>query len=125
MEYNKWVDKFIVIVLLLQLLMLVGLVFDIWYLAYYPIPLFAGILMAICLFNKQINWKKALPACLAFFIILIALFVWAGIGMNSNKMGFGGLTHSVSVLFYVMWPFLTFFAPLLYAYIYEKVLKEN
>lgn len=124
MKYNKLIDKFIIVILILQVLMLVGLIFDVWYLAYYPIPLFAGTLIVICLLNNQIKWKGAIPATLSFSVILIALFIWAGIKMNTNEMGFGGLTHSMSVLFYVIWPFLTFFAPLFYAFIYEKALRE-
>jgi hypothetical protein len=118
---HKVIDTIVFCILVLLILMLVGLVFDIWYIAYYPIPLLAAALVLMSV-NK---WKGVLPSFIIFFGILLFLFIWAGIGMTSQGNGFGGLSLSVGVFFYLIWPFISIFSGLFYAYVYEKTSKED
>lgn len=96
----------------------VGMVFDIWQAVYYSIPVFVALFMLIGSLNARNEWsRRHLLPVVAFSAVLGALFVAAGVLVNSSAM-LGGLPASTGIFLYVVWPLTVVGAPLVYAYVY-------
>lgn len=121
------VDKIDAIVLscgLLFGLLFIGMLTDVWQLAFYPIPLLAMVLIALGSLNKANKWGGALLPLVVYGLILVALFAWMGVTMFDDSR-LGGMQTPLGILYYVIWPFITIFSGLLYALVYSTWLKRD
>lgn len=118
------VDALMPIVAVLLAAMLVGMVLDVWQLAWFPIPLLATVFIAFGCMNREDRWGPTKPWLLGFGVVALALFVWAGAGMMSQSPTFGGLSLAMGVTLYVIWP-ATIAATFLYAYLYSRWLSRD
>lgn len=120
------VDGMIIVIAVLLSAMLVGMLFNVWYLAFFSIPILATALMGLGTLNRENEWGPTLPWVAGFGVISVGLFVWAGIGViSSQSPGFGGLTVAAGVLVYIAWPVLTLASGLLYALLYNQWLRPD
>lgn len=120
------VDGMILVIAILLAAMLIGMLFDVWYLAFFSIPILATALMGLGTLNRENKWGPTLPWVAGFGVISIGLFVWAGVGVISAQTpGFGGLTVAAGVLVYIAWPVLTLASGLLYALLYNQWLRRD
>lgn len=120
------VDGMIIAIAVLLSAMLIGMLFNVWYLAFFSIPILATALMGLGTLNRENEWGPTLPWIVGFGVISIGLFVWAGIGVISSQTpGFGGLTVPAGVLVYIAWPVLTLASGLLYALLYNQWLRRD
>ena len=123
MKHNR-TDTIVLIVGALFGLMTLGLVFDIWQLALLSIPVTSTVLIALGCLNRKDEWGPSLRPVLVFGAILTALFFWAGVTMFDDGR-LGGLQTPVGVVYYVIWPFITVFSGLLYAFVYGIWLRRD
>lgn len=120
------VDGMIIAIAILLSAMLIGMLFNVWYLAFFSIPILATALMGLGTLNRDNRWGPTLPWVVGFGVISIGLFVWAGVGVASDQTpGFGGLTVAAGVMVYIAWPVLTLVSGLLYALLYNQWLRRD
>lgn len=122
MKQNK-VDMLVLASAILLLVMLVGMVFDIWPFVFFTIPILSAVLLGLGALNVQEKWGPLVPWIVGFGIVSTVLFIWAGMGMLDQEQSFGGLSLSAGVLVYVIWPLSSLTLGLLYAYMFKKWLK--
>lgn len=121
------IDKVEIIVPIIAImcgLMLAGLVTNIWPLVFAPIPIMAMALIFLGSLNSEGNWGPTLPVLSVYGVILVAIFVWIGVSMNSSAL-FGGMQMAMGVIYYVLWPFITVTAGFLYAWVYSRWLSRD
>lgn len=124
MNFDK-VDTLVSTTAILLLVTLIGMIFDIWYLVFFPMPVLITVLLALGSLNKEDQFGPVLKWLIGFGAISSALFVWAGTGMFSQEPRFGGLTVAAGVILYVMWPLFALVSGPLYAYVYKVWLSRD
>jgi hypothetical protein len=105
-------------------LLTIGMTFDIWQLAWLPIPILSVVMIALGCLDRYGRWGASLPPVLIFGVVLTSLFVWAGLVLFDSGR-FGGLQSGIGVVYYVIWPFVTVFSGLLYAVVYARWLRHD
>ena len=102
-----------------------GMLFDIWQTVYYSIPVFVLLFMLIGSLNRRDEWSaRTLGPVIAFGVLLAALFVAAGVLLDSSG-SFGGLPVSTAIFLYGIWPLSAIGGPLVYAFVYGSWLSED
>jgi hypothetical protein len=105
-------------------LLLIGMLFDVWQLAFYPIPPLAVVLLALGSLNKRDEWGPTMLPVALFGGVLTALWIWMGLTMFDEGR-LGGMQTALGVLYYFIWPFITVFSGVLYALVYSSWLKRD
>ncbi len=113
------VDRLMPVIAVLLTMMLVGMVFDVWQLAWFAIPILSTVLLALGCLDRRERWGPTKPWIIGFGVLSIALFAWAATGMSSQEPSFGGLSPALGVILYIIWPG-TIASGFLYAYLYRR-----
>lgn len=117
-------DLIVLSVGLLFALLTAGMLFDVWQLAFLPIPVLSVALIALGCLNRDEEWGPSLGPVLVFGAILTGSFFWAGVTMFDGGR-LGGLQTPVGIVYYLIWPFITVFSGLLYALVYGMWLRRD
>lgn len=118
------VDGLMPVIAVLLATMLVGMVFDVWQLAWFAMPILATVLLALGCLDRQERWGPTKPWIIGFGVLSSALFAWAATGMASQEPSFGGLSHAMGITLYIIWPG-TVASGFLYAYLYRRWLVTD
>lgn len=112
------VDALVGVFFVVTLVASLGMLLDIWQAVYYAVPALVAVFMLIGSLNARNEWSAHhLRPVLGFSVVLLALFLAAGLTLESSAT-WGGLPVSSAIFLYVMWPVTVVGAPLVYAYVY-------
>jgi len=102
-----------------------GMLLDIWQAVYYAVPALVAVFMLIGSLNARNEWSaRHLRPVLAFSVVLLGLFLAAGLSLESST-SWAGLPVSSAIFLYVMWPLTVVGTPLVYAYVYTGWLSRE
>jgi len=105
LKFNK-IDIYINIIALIFIMMLIGMLFNIWQLVFYTIPLLSIVLMYLGE-TDEIKRLFSMITLLSFSVITMTVFIWAGSGMTRLDATFGGFSVGSGVFIYIIWPLMT------------------
>ncbi|GAA2094959.1 sodium:solute symporter family protein [Brevibacterium salitolerans] len=104
-------------------IMLAGMLFDLPDLIIYPTPLMVGLVMMLGCLGSGASLSAVRVPLLGYTAVLLILMTAMAATRDSSVL-FGGLPLATGILVYVLWPFSTLSAGLLYAWIYSSVLRR-
>lgn len=119
------VDRLVAIFFVITTLSVVGMIFDLWQLVYYSIPLVTVLLMLMGALNRRDEWSgPAVVPAAAFGGLLLVLFALGDVLLNTDAL-MGGLPAATGVFVYVIWPVTTVAGGALFAWVYHKWLRQD
>lgn len=103
----------------------VGMIADLWLLVYYAIPLITYLFVLMGSLSVDDRWSpRGFVLASTFGGVLLALFLWAGVTLESTTF-VGGLPLPTAIMVFGIWPFATVVAPLLYAWTFQTWLRRD
>lgn len=122
---HQRVDALVGSFFVVTLIATVGMLFDVWQAVYYAVPALVALFMLIGSLNARNEWSpRHLRPVLGFSVVVLALFVAAGVSLESSAT-WGGLPVSTAIFVYALWPATVLGAPLVYAYVYTGWLSRE
>lgn len=119
------VDKLVGVCCVATGLAVLGMLADWWPLVYYPVPVLATVFLLMGSLNRRGEWSRpALLQVSAFGAVLLGLFVVSHLALDSGT-SLGGLPTATAVFVYLIWPFTTVVAPLLYVFVFHTWLRHD
>ncbi len=119
------IDVLVAAITAATLLATIGMLADVWQIVYYALPVFVLLFMLMGSLNSRDRWSaRSLTPVIAFSTVLTALFITAGVLLEST-MRFGGMPIASGLFLYVIWPLTVFGAPLTYALVYSRWLAPD
>lgn len=107
-----------------MLLMLVGMLFDVPGLIFYPVPALFLIFLLMGGINLEGRLSKVLPGLISYAVIFGGLFIAMGLLQDDTTLVLG-LPISTAILVYLIWPFTTLTSGALYAWVYQTWLSKS
>ncbi|MDT0300901.1 sodium:solute symporter family protein [Streptomonospora wellingtoniae] len=102
-----------------------GMLFDLWFLVYYAVPVLAAVFMLMGSLNRRDLWSRPMVGQVAAFgAALVVLFAVAHVTLDGTGT-LGGLPTSTAIFLYVVWPVTAVVAPLLYTTLYRTWLRHD
>lgn len=123
-KHHQAVHQLVLAATGVSVLMLLGMVFDVWWLIFYPIPVLIMIFMLLGSTNRAGSFRGVMPGILAYCAVLLLLFVPMGFLQNADLRLFG-LQISMGLMLYVVWPFTVLTSGALYAWVYTTWLARD
>lgn len=121
---NHSADRLVLAVTGIATLMLLGMVFNLWWLIFYPIPALILVFMLLGGTNRAGSYRGVRTGIAAYCAVLLLLFVPMGALQNADMQMFG-LQFSMGLMLYVVWPFTVLTSGLLYAWVYSSWLGRD
>lgn len=121
---ERRMNQAIAVIAICMLSMLVGMLFDVPGLIFYPVPALFLIFLLMGGVNLEGRLGKVLPGLIAYAVIFGGLFIAMGILQNDTTLVFG-LPVSTAILVYLIWPFTTLTSGALYAWVYQTWLSKS
>jgi sodium/proline symporter len=119
------IDRMVAVCFVAMLVALVGMLFDVWRLVYYAIPVLTVLFMLMGALDKRDEWRASVVAPVAAFGgVLLVLFAIADAVLYTDVM-FGGLPAATGTFLYVIWPVATVGGSLLFAWVYQAWLRHD
>lgn len=107
-----------------MLLMLIGMLFDVPGLIFYPVPVLFTIFLLLGGINLEGQLRKVVPGLVAYAVIFGSLFVLM-VALRDDPTLILGLPISSAILVYIIWPFTTLTSGALYAWVYQTWLSKS
>lgn len=105
-------------------LMLVGMLFDVPGLIFYPVPALFLIFLLMGGINLEGQLRKVVPGLIRYAVIFGGLFI-AMVAFRDDATLILGLPISSAILMYLIWPFTTLTSGVLYAWVYQTWLAKS
>ena len=121
---HRSADQLVIAVSAIAALMLAGMLFDLWWLIFYPIPALILVFMLLGGTNRSGSFRGVRSGITAYCAVLLALFVPMGALQGADLQMFG-LQFSMGLMLYVVWPFTVLTSGLLYAWVYSSWLRRD
>lgn len=121
---DRRMNQAITVIAISMALMLVGMLFDIPGLIFYPVPVLFLIFLLMGGVNLEGQLKKVLPGLVTYAVIFGGLFI-AMVVLQDDTSLVLGLPISTAILVYLIWPFTTLTSGALYAWVYQTWLSKS
>lgn len=103
----------------------IGLLADVWQVVFLAIPAFALVMMLTGSLRQDDTWERGSTiAVIAYCAGLAVLVAWSVLTVGSDAR-FWGLPVSMAVIVYLIWPYTAAVSGLLYAFVFDRTLKEE
>lgn len=117
-------NQTISVIAVCMLLMLIGMLFDVPGLIFYPVPVLFLIFLLMGGINLEGRLSKVLPGLIAYAVIFGGLFIGMGLMQDDTSLVLG-LPISTAILVYLIWPLTTLTSGALYAWVYQTWLSKS
>lgn len=121
---DRRMNQAIAVIAVCMGLMLIGMLFDVPGLIFYPVPVLLLIFLLMGGINLEGQIKKVLPGLVAYAVIFGGLFTTMGLLQDDTSLVLG-LPISSAILVYLIWPFTTLTSGALYAWVYQTWLSKS
>ncbi|HHU09042.1 MAG TPA: hypothetical protein GXZ60_03355 [Intrasporangiaceae bacterium] len=103
----------------------IGLLVDVWQIVFLAIPAFALVMMLKGSLRQDGTWdRSSTTAVVAYCAGLSALVIWSIMTYGGDGT-FWGLPTSMGVIVYLIWPYTAVVAGALYAFVFDRTLKDE
>lgn len=110
---QKKIDIFIALVFLVFVVCLIGMLLNVWYLVFIPIPIAYVLFLMLSVIESL---KANMKIIMIFSTLMVLIFLFIGIGATDTNPTFWGFSLGAGVIVYILWPFATI-SGLIYAFI--------
>lgn len=121
---DRRMNQIIGAIALCMVLMLIGMLFDIPALIFYPVPVLFLIFLLLGGINLEGQLRKVVPGLIVYAGVFGGLFI-AMVALRDDATLVLGLPVSTAILVYLIWPFTTLTSGVLYAWVYQTWLAKS
>ena len=103
----------------------VGMLVNSWIVVWLCIPAFATVMFLQGALTHKDTWDRAALLAVAAFCLGLFVLFFAVVFTESSDATLWGLPLSMALVVYVIWPYTAIGAGVLYAFVFEKSLKND